>query len=116
MASCARFMRDAATISIARVTHFNALAALERGENPETSPAIQFAVNTEITALAPAGPEAARGLEHVMGVYSIWDTGNTRVIDAAQQFLLDLVQSFDPDVAEAEGWGTRYRVKSTRRA
>jgi len=100
-----RLSMAANAISIARVTHFNALAALERGENPETSPAIQFAVNTEITALAPAGPEAARGLEHVMGVYSIWDTGNTRVIDAAQQFLLDLVQSFDPDVAEAEGWG-----------
>ncbi|MBO8140663.1 MAG: twin-arginine translocation signal domain-containing protein [Firmicutes bacterium] len=100
-----RLSMAANAISISRTAQAAALQALERGENPETSPAIQFAVNTEITSLAPAGPEAARGLEHVMGVYAIWDTGNTAVIDAAQQLLFDLVHSFDPDVAEAEGWG-----------
>lgn len=92
-------------ISISRTAQDLALQALARGEDPLTSPTIQFAVNTEITPVALAGPVAARGLEHVMGIYSIWNTGNTEVIDAAQQFLFDLVQSFDPDVAEAEGWG-----------
>ena len=92
-------------ISISRSATTMAIQALQRGDNPRTSPAVQLAVNTEITATAPAGPEAARGLEHVMGVYAIWNTRNTEVIELCQQLLYDLVQSYDPDVAEAEGWG-----------
>lgn len=72
---------------------------------PESDPAVQLARNTAITDRAPAGPMAARGLEHVMGVYLIWNTGNTAVIDKAKQMLLDLVASYDPDVATESGWG-----------
>ena len=91
-------------ISISRTAHRQAAEALARGAGPD-HPAVQLAVNTEITERAPEGPEGARGLEHVMGVYVIWDTGNTRVIEAAQQLLIDLIRSYDPDVAEQEGWG-----------
>lgn len=92
-------------ISISRTAQTMALQALQRGDDPRRSPAVQMAVNTEITITAPAGPEAARGLEHVMGVYQIWNTRNTAVIDLAKRFLFDLIQSYDPDVAAAEGWG-----------
>lgn len=91
-------------ISISRTAQLNAAKAL-RGGKPASDPIVQLALNTEITERAPKGPEAARGLEHVMGVYLIWNTGNKRVIDKAKQLLLDLIQSYDPDFAEKNGWG-----------
>src|SRR5690625_2894280 len=45
-------------ISISRTAQDLALQALNRGEGPD-HPDVQFAVNTEITSLALAGPEAA---------------------------------------------------------
>lgn len=60
--------------------------------------------NIEIS-YAPAGPVARRGLEHVMGVYVIWNTKNKAVIDKAKQFLIDLVMSYDPEKANANDWG-----------
>jgi len=92
-------------ISITRTAQALAAEALKRGEDPERSPAVQLARNTEITERAPAGPAGARGLEHVMGVYIIWKTGNRRVTEAAKKFLIDLILSYDPDVATKEGWG-----------
>lgn len=91
-------------ISISRTAQANAAKALKDGK-PASDPVVQMALNTEITERAPRGPEAARGLEHVMGAYLIWDTKKTEVIDKAKQFLLDLIESYDPDVAEKNGWG-----------
>ncbi|MER3456612.1 MAG: sugar ABC transporter substrate-binding protein [candidate division GAL15 bacterium] len=91
-------------ISIIRAAQASAAAAIRRGENPNQSPAVQFARNTWITERAPRGPAGARGLEHVMGVYFLWRGRPRPVREAAKKFLIDLVLSYDPDVAAREGW------------
>jgi multiple sugar transport system substrate-binding protein len=91
-------------ISITRTAQSLAAAAIARGEHPNQSPAVQFARNTWITERAPQGPAGARGLEHVMGVYTLWRNRPRPVRDAARKFLIDLVLSYDPDVAAREGW------------
>jgi multiple sugar transport system substrate-binding protein len=91
-------------ISIARAAQAMAAAAIRRGENPNQSKAVQFARNTWITERAPQGPAGARGLEHVMGVYTLWRNRPRAVVEAAKKFLIDLVLSYDPDVAAREGW------------
>ncbi|MDR5684256.1 MAG: twin-arginine translocation signal domain-containing protein [Armatimonadota bacterium] len=91
-------------ISITRTAQSMAAQAIRRGENPNESRAVLLARDTLITERAPAGPAGARGLEHVMGVYTLWRNRPRPVREAAKKFLIDLILSFDPDVAAREGW------------
>lgn len=91
-------------ISITRTAQALAIAAIRRGESPSASPAVQLARNTWVTERAPQGPDGARGLEHVMGVYTLWRNRAAPVRNAAMKFLVDLVLSYDPDTAAREGW------------
>lgn len=99
-----RISMAANAISITRTAQAQAIAALRRGENPNSSAAVQFARNTWVTERAPQGPAEARGLEHVMGVYTLWRNRPAPVRNAARKFLVDLVLSYDPDLASREGW------------
>lgn len=91
-------------ISITRTAQAMAARALQRGEDPKTSKAVILARDTLITERAPRGPAGARGLEHVMGVYFIWRNRPRPVREAAKKLLIDLILSYDPDVAAREGW------------
>ncbi|MDR7415779.1 MAG: twin-arginine translocation signal domain-containing protein [Armatimonadota bacterium] len=91
-------------ISITRTAQALAAQALKRGEDPRTSKAVLLARDTLITERAPQGPAGARGLEHVMGVYFIWRNRPRPVREAAKKLLIDLILSYDPEVAAREGW------------
>jgi multiple sugar transport system substrate-binding protein len=66
---------------------FNAISILRtaEGQNPT------LAQNTAILPI-PRGPKQALGLEHVMGVYTIWKFAKNKA--AAQKFIIDLCTTY----------------------